>query len=313
MKVNSPTKMTYPGPPRRASGLLRYLILAVAIVSVLYYLRDASLSEAFNSAHDPVKATPSAQSPQDAVKPGLQSTTGPIIPQETKPAAGPIIPQETTPTVGPVIPQETEQTAPPKSKTHPIDELIETAEKDYQSLLGKESHDLKAAAAEYRKRRGRHPPPGFDTWFKFAQDNKAVMVEDFFDQIYHDIGPFWGLAPSTMRREASAYEMVIKIRNHNATAGSDWFWTKIWLNLVKTIVQHLPDMDIALNAMDEPRVLLPWEEINGYMEKERASRFMAPAQEVISKFQTLDPKPDPEEKVRPLNLEKDSKSAEVSV
>jgi hypothetical protein len=40
--------------------------------------------------------------------------------------------------------------------------------------------------------------------------------------------------------------------------------------------------------MDEPRILVPWEEINDYMEKEHAARGMPPLNEVISEFQKLD-------------------------
>ncbi len=59
----------------------------------------------------------------------------------------------------------------------------------------------------------------------------------------------------------------------------------------------LPDMDIALNAMDEPRIVAPWEEINKYMEIERATRKMAPPKQVVSDFQTLTLQPDPDVKV----------------
>ncbi|TAQ88725.1 hypothetical protein B7494_g2991 [Chlorociboria aeruginascens] len=235
--------MAYPGPPRRASGLLRYILVAVAVVGSLVYFRNSAQSAAYRNPYKP--AIPSA--------PGVQ------VPQ----------------------PQNPEVVA------HPIDTLIAAAGDTFDDLLKKESHDLNAAAAEYRRRRGRHPPPGFDTWFKFAQENGAVMVEDFFDQIYHDLGPFWGLPPANMRKEAWDYEMVINIRRQNATAGSDWFWTQMWLELTQTIQHLLPDMDIPVNAMDEPRVVVPWEHINEYMRIERASRKMPPPSEVISEYQGL--------------------------
>jgi hypothetical protein len=120
------------------------------------------------------------------------------------------------------------------------------------------------------------------------------MVEEFFDQIYHDLGPFWGVEPKVMRKEAWDYEMTINIRNQNASAGSGWFWTQIWLDLTKTIQHLLPDMDLALNSMDEPRIAVPWEDINGYMEKERASRKMAHPKDVVSDFQILSQHPDAE-------------------
>jgi hypothetical protein len=278
MKISSPITMAYPGPPRRAAGLARYLFLAVGIITIVFFLRNRPLS---NSLHIPLDI------PDDSDRPNPESSS----PSEGRPTSE----QETTG-------QQPEQPiTKPNLPPHPIDTLIEAAETTFSDLLKKESHDINTAAAEYRKRRGRHPPPGFDVWFKFAQENNAVMVEDFFDQIYHDLGPFWGLKPSTMRKEAWDYEMTINVRNQNASTTSDWFWTLIWLDLTQTIEHMLPDMDIPLNAMDEPRIVLPWEDVNKYMEKERAARSMPPAKEVVSDFQTLSDKPDPEVKVRAKN------------
>jgi hypothetical protein len=192
------------------------------------------------------------------------------------------------------------------TQPHPIDELIQRAEQSFHALLQNESKDLSSAAAQYRTKRGRHPPPGFDTWFRFAQEKEAVMVEDFFDQIYHDLGPFWGVPASTIRKEAWDHDMTIHVRGHHATAESTWFWTQIWLDLIQTIEHLLPDMSLALNAMDEPRIVVPWEHVNEYMELERATRQMRPATEVIAKFQKLDAPgegPDKDVKTRPKDWE----------
>lgn len=182
------------------------------------------------------------------------------------------------------------QPSPPKPATaHPIDDLIKVANKDFEGILAKESKTLAEAAQAYRKRRGRHPPPGFEKWFEFAKENNAVIVEDFFDQVYHDLNPFWGLDPAMIRNEALNYEMVVNIRNGNASAESDWFWTQIWLNMIQSVEHLLPDMDIALNAMDEPRLVVPWEDINAYMKKEKQSRMLTPAKEVVREFGKLAP------------------------
>lgn len=241
--------------PRRAAGKVKYTVFAVVTLCVLYYLRN-SATATFNTAFRPIGDHLNGGTPQSPTKPGDKTR--------------------------------------PNAHTHPITTLIEGAEVAFEDLLRKESHDLKSAAAAYRTRRGRHPPPGFDAWYDFAEDNGAVMVEDFFDQIYHDLGPFWGVEPKVMRKEAWDYEMTINIRNQNASAGSGWFWTQIWLDLTKTIQHLLPDMDLALNSMDEPRIAVPWEDINGYMEKERASRKMAHPKDVVSDFQILSQHPDAE-------------------
>ncbi|KAK8087539.1 hypothetical protein PG997_002500 [Apiospora hydei] len=170
---------------------------------------------------------------------------------------------------------------------HPIDSLIKLAETQFSDAMAKESHTLEEAAKAYRARRGRHPPPGFKGWYEFAKKHNAIVVEDFWDQIYHDLNPFWGLDARRIRKEAWDYEMTINIRNHNASAESDWFWTTIWLSMIKTIEEYLPDMDIALNAMDEPRLVVPWEDINRYVQKEKEMRVLTPPKDVVSDFKPL--------------------------
>ena len=280
--------MAYPGPRRRSAGLARYTLFAVIILSIMYYYRSGEIAA---DTH-PYGVTPPAPYTQPVV---------PNIPH------GPPVLAEGIPEL-PSAESENPQTAAAGS-AHPIDTLIEGAEKTYDELLKKESHDLKAAAEQYRARRGRHPPPGFDQWFKFAQENKAVMVEDFFDQIYHDLGPFWGLPANVMRREAADYEMTISIRDGNASSTSEWFWTQIWLNMTQTIEHLLPDMDIPLNAMDEPRILAPWEEVNLLMNRERETRNMPPPGEVIQEFSKLPPQADvdPGIKVREKEWEEESR------
>jgi hypothetical protein len=304
--------MAYPGPPRRASGLLRYVLLAAGIVGVLFYLRHSATLAALNSAHTPVEVGPENLDLPTAKVPGPptiplatgtkdQTKEAPPPPQVAtpKPAPKPAEPAE-KPISKPATESEKASTNS-KGSAHPIDDLIKTAEKEFAEVLKKESHDVKEAAAAYRKRRGRHPPPGFDVWFDFAKSHGAVMVEDFFDQIYHDLGPYWGLDPAVLRRESWDYEMAINVRGQKAKSGSDWFWTKIWLNMTQTIEDMLPDIDIPLNAMDEPRILAPWEEVNRLMEIERKTRTMPPPSEVLSGYRTLPDAPDPQITTRPKN------------
>ncbi|RDA91824.1 hypothetical protein CP533_3651 [Ophiocordyceps camponoti-saundersi (nom. inval.)] len=170
---------------------------------------------------------------------------------------------------------------------HPIGKLISDAQRSFAALVSSESKSLEEAAQAYRTRRGRHPPPGFDKWYEFARSRNALIVEDFFDQIYHDLEPFWGMDPLSMRRSASQFEMTINVRNGNATAGSDWFWTQIWLKMVKEIEKYLPDMDIALNAMDEPRIVAAWENVNTHVKKAAKTRRLPRAKSVVSDFQKL--------------------------
>jgi hypothetical protein len=175
----------------------------------------------------------------------------------------------------------------PVQGPHPIDKLIHDGGKRHKEQLARESHTLEDAAQAYRQRRGRHPPPGFDKWWDFAKQNNAVVVEEFWDQVYHDIDPFWGVPQPVIRKEAYSFEMSIHIRNGKANSTSDWFWTLIWLDMIRSIEHMVPDLDMPLNAMDEPRLVVPWEDINGYMIKGAESRKLWSAKEVVSDFQKL--------------------------
>jgi hypothetical protein len=167
---------------------------------------------------------------------------------------------------------------------HPIDTLIERAGKDFESLLEKETHDLPSAAAVYRAARGRHPPPRFDLWYAFAKEHRAVMVEEFWDQIYHDLSPFWALPPSHIRLRARAHDMVVKIVSGRAESNTGWFWHVIWAHLLDMVSDYLPDMVVPLNSMDEPRIMVPWDKIGTYVKTERASRKLTAVGETMARF-----------------------------
>lgn len=172
-------------------------------------------------------------------------------------------------------------------RNHPIDHLVDEAESTFRKLLQSESRSISEVAEAYRKRRGRHPPPGFDKWYQFATERNAIIIEEFWDQIYHDLNPFWALPAQQIREEACGLNMFISIRGGWATTSSNWFWTQIWLDMIQSIGHLLPDMDIALNAMDEPRILVSWEAMRGHMRQAIRTVRMARPADVIDQYQTL--------------------------
>lgn len=176
---------------------------------------------------------------------------------------------------------QTSSSPPPvRPGSHPIVGLIENANNEFSRLISEETHDLASAAQAYRKARGRHPPPGFDTWYDVATNHGAIMVEKFWDQIYHDLRPFWALPANQIRADARANGMVVNIRGGVAEANTGWFWHTIWAQMISTVSKYLPDMVIPCNSMDEPRLLVPWETINDYVGKELSSRRMATVSDV---------------------------------
>lgn len=175
--------------------------------------------------------------------------------------------------------------------THPIDELIRRAQADHQQVLQRQPQTVEEAAADYRLRRGRHPPPGFDQWYEGAKKRNAVVVEDFFDQIQDDLNPFWALEAKDLRIKANRRLQVIRVRNHVASFETDNKervpWIQLWHGLIREAAAYLPDVDVPVNFMDETRVLVPWEEISRRHEVEQSTRRITPPANTSSTYTGL--------------------------
>lgn len=113
-------------------------------------------------------------------------------------------------------------------------------------------------------------------------------MEDFFDRIHHDINPFWGLDPLEIRKMAHGQPQVIRVRRGNATFETDNPdrppFIQIWAKLVSEMSEHLPDLDMVVNVMDESRILVPFEKMQVYVENEAKSRELFAPDEAISTY-----------------------------
>ena len=173
----------------------------------------------------------------------------------------------------------------------PIAKLFNDARLAQDDLLKKRSLDLPTAAAQYRKRRGRHPPPGFDAWVAHALQTDSIVVEEFFDRIYKDVGPFWGLHPQVIVDRAATWQHVVSVRNGVATGLGNVDgrvpWLRLWTDLVNEAAAHLPDVDMPINYMDESRLLVPWDAINNYTKADLESRHILASVQVTRKYSAL--------------------------
>ncbi|RYC53584.1 hypothetical protein CHU98_g12625, partial [Xylaria longipes] len=177
------------------------------------------------------------------------------------------------------------------TRTHPIDDLIGEAHVLHANLLKEQSHDVATAAARYRARRGRHPPPGFEDWMAYALDHDAIIVESFFDRVYADIAPFWGIDPHVTASRAVGGEFVVNVRNGsvNMTGNTEGHvpWLQLWSGLIEEAAPFLPDVDMPVNMMDESRIMTPWEDIAALLEKEQASRSLRARNETTRQYTGL--------------------------
>lgn len=110
----------------------------------------------------------------------------------------------------------------------------------------------------------------FDIWYEYATSRNSAIIDDF-DGIHDDLLPFWSLAPDDIRRRT--WEMTcnpwneisgISIRNGKVNLGANKVPTHRWMlegvaALLEPFVQHIPDMDLALNLNDESRVAVEWQ------------------------------------------------------
>lgn len=182
-------------------------------------------------------------------------------------------------------------TKQPESHEHPIEKLIADAHRKHEELFGQNPRDVRGAARAYRRRRGRHPPPGFDRWVERAMESESFIVESFFDRIYHDLTPFWALDPVETARRAATWPHVVRVRNGSAEGLGDVTdrvaWLALWTALVAEAAEYLPDVDMPINYMDESRLLVPWEDVDRYVRTERDGRSTSPVKQTETQYKGL--------------------------
>lgn len=165
---------------------------------------------------------------------------------------------------------------------HPIDGLVKEADDTYERFMRQATTGVAEAADTYRKRRGRHPPPKFDEWVKWCEERKVVMVEEFFDQIYNDLAPFWAVSPQLMRDFPKSWMNVLSIRNGTISRWEDEpaniaNWMEFWYTGFSMLpLKDLPDIDLAFNGEDEPKMFVPWEVMNEAKVKAEMERSHTP-------------------------------------
>ena len=166
---------------------------------------------------------------------------------------------------------------------HPISLLMQEADKNWRKYEDGRSTSFKQTVKTYRRRNGRHPPPGFKEWYKYARKRNVHNIDDF-EQIMDDIRPFWAVEPKIIRnlaanmwRNADHGVACIHVRDHKVVKESNGSWrSETLIMLIKKFIKFLPDMDIAINRLDQPRVVVPWEDMQELLKKEQESRRTQP-------------------------------------
>ncbi|KAF4121274.1 CAP10 [Geosmithia morbida] len=172
---------------------------------------------------------------------------------------------------------------------HPIEELVGDAQREFDATKSRQSTTLRQAVDEYRRRYKMPPPPHFDKWFEFARKNNVQLIDEF-DTIYELMTPFWGLKPKTTRERAKEalggdnFLLGVAIRDGKVAfmegQGDDW-QREATQGMLDKFVEYLPDMDLAFNVHDEPRVVVPHDDMTRLVGKARGVNM--PAANAVAK------------------------------
>jgi Glycosyl transferase family 90 len=189
------------------------------------------------------------------------------------------------------IPTPTPTASPEFVDSHPIAALMKEADQKWREYASSTSTTFRQTVEKYRRKYGRHPPPGFKEWYKYARKRNVFNIDDF-DQIMDDLRPFWALEPKTIRTYAAhMWENEgdgisgIHIRNKKVAKLTFSNWRSDTLKtLIEKFVEYLPDMDIAMNRLDQPRLVVPWEDMQTLLALEYETRSLPP--EAVDSFTT---------------------------
>ncbi|CAN8101548.1 unnamed protein product [Discula destructiva] len=151
---------------------------------------------------------------------------------------------------------------------HTIDKIIYSTRTEVSRWLvqdAKVSESLSVAVNEYQDRHnGRKPPPNFDMWYEYATARNSPII-DHFKQIDEDLQAFWKMSPEQIRKAiskltASEGISIVSIKDGSISSpepADDPVIGEL-VQMIQPFAQYLPDMDLAVNLLDRPRVLPPW-------------------------------------------------------
>ena len=167
--------------------------------------------------------------------------------------------------------------------THPISLLMADADKAWRKYNDNLSKTFKETVSKYRRKYGRHPPPGFKEWYQFARKKNVHNIDDF-EHIMGDMRPFWAVEPHVLRnltanmwRDKEQGVSGIHIRNHKVVNQTNPNWrTEVMVTLIEQVIKYIPDMDIAMNNLDQPRVVVPWDDMQSMLATESKTRQTPP-------------------------------------
>lgn len=153
---------------------------------------------------------------------------------------------------------------------HPVEALIRTSRVGFADLLQRQSTDATAAGAEYRRRYGVEPPPGFDAWFAYARQHNSPILDEY-DALFESVSPFLSLSGKNvmklmtdMSRTAdnelwlcafSGKTPMTHCTHSWRRQGKDRDISALFNDLLGKMGETFKGVNILVNHLDEPRVV----------------------------------------------------------
>jgi hypothetical protein len=146
---------------------------------------------------------------------------------------------------------------------HPVVVLHKRAERQFEALVRRQSKTAAAAEAEYTRRYGRQPPPGFRQWADYALEHGSPIIDDF-DTIADGVHRYFNLTSAEVERRmrGAVAGLQDRIRVERCTFANGKFnegcrhFGGPLADLLGGARQLAPDVDFLINFLDEPSVLL---------------------------------------------------------
>ncbi|KAK1987330.1 hypothetical protein LZ30DRAFT_536528, partial [Colletotrichum cereale] len=157
---------------------------------------------------------------------------------------------------------------------HTITQRMLEAEREFQSLLSKQSRDYESAVQAYQVRRRKPPPSGFREWFNVATKYNALLIEEFWDTIYEDLEPFQKIPPRVLQVVAQQATAISGQNNVEAfwfrdgkpgTGCYDMNICLLFMQMLEAVAEEapgvIPDMRIPFNGFISPRIWPKWNDL----------------------------------------------------
>ncbi|KZV78280.1 hypothetical protein EXIGLDRAFT_847684 [Exidia glandulosa HHB12029] len=173
---------------------------------------------------------------------------------------------------------------------HPIYDLIARAEYLWEEKLATQSRTLRQACDEYERRYNRHPPKGFDQWWRWTSQHD-VLLRDEYDQIDVDMEKYWAVPPEDLQDAQMKWEgmpdtfTIGKVEENdpldiiNATLRPNleddgYVRAMLQVDLMQSVQQYLPPFRATWTAHDGPYHVVAYETLEEARQRSSAGEFI---------------------------------------